>query len=184
MIGQTMDDELRWEQEKIESIPYEEERNLRPKTRNNDITDHIKPDEIKENQEDTEGKIMLEDSKTFACSICKTKRPNIRSQTDFTYIELQAATEGFSIKNSLSEDAYGPAFKAQLKCNLKVVVKQLQMTSSHEEKTFKSEVQLLTRATHENVVMLLGSCIQETKLLIVYENACNGSLDHYLSGKY
>lgn len=131
-----------------------------------------------------EGKIVSEDPKFSVCSICKSKRPNNGWRKDFTYNELQAATEGFSIKNSLSEDVYGPAFIGKLKCDLKVVVKLLQLTSSQEEKIFKSEVKSLTKARHENVVMLLGSCIEETKLLIVYENACNGSLDQYLSGKY
>ncbi|KAF7833626.1 Proline-rich receptor-like protein kinase PERK2 [Senna tora] len=200
--GQTKEDHLNWEKEHIESILSEEDKNLRPKTSNNDTKCHRKAD-----QEDIEfssklappmstkipeeNKIMSKDSSQSSssssslCSICKIKRPNsIKWQKDFTYDELHASTEGFSIKNSLSNGVYGPAFKGQLlKGNLGIVIKQLQMTSSQEEKTFKSEVQVLSRVRHENVIMVLGSCIEETKLLVVYENACNGSLDHYLSGE-
>ncbi|MED6134777.1 hypothetical protein PIB30_117436 [Stylosanthes scabra] len=44
-----------------------------------------------------------------------------------------------------------------------------------------SEVELLRNARHENLIELLGSCIRESQLLIVYEHTCNGSLDHHLS---
>ncbi|XP_028791847.1 proline-rich receptor-like protein kinase PERK8, partial [Neltuma alba] len=128
-------------------------------------------------------KVTLKDSKSSVCSVCKSKRPHFGWQKDFSYDELHMATDGFSIKNSLTEGVYGPSFRGQLKCNLKIVIKQLQMTSSQEEKIFKSEVQFLFNARHENVVMLLGSCIDKTRLLIVYDYACNGSLDQHLSGQ-
>jgi hypothetical protein len=33
------------------------------------------------------------------------------------------------------------------------------------------------------MIMLLGTCIRQNQLLVVYEYACNGSLDQYLSSK-
>ena len=36
----------------------------------------------------------------------------------------------------------------------------------------------------QNVDMLIGSCMDKISLLIVYENACNGMLDHHLSGNF
>lgn len=134
---------------------------------------------LNENQDKT----ILQISKSSVCSICKSRRPNNGWQRKFTYEELQAATEGFSIKYSLSEGEYGPSFRGQLDNKLKIAIKQHQITSLQEEKVFMSEVQLLTNARHENVTMLLGSCIRENQLLIVYEYACNGSLDQYLSSK-
>ncbi|KAK7316596.1 hypothetical protein RJT34_00180 [Clitoria ternatea] len=128
-----------------------------------------------------ERKIILENSKASVCSVCKSRRPSSKSQKKFTYDELQAATEGFSIKYSLSEGEYGPAFRGQLDNNLEIVIKQHEFTSSQEQKVFMTEFQLLINARHENVIMLLGSCIRKTQSLIVYEQACNGSLDHYLS---
>lgn len=130
-----------------------------------------------------EGKIVLENLKSSICSICKNRRPCNGWQKKFTYEELEAASDGFSIKNSLSEGEYGPAFIGQLDCKLKIVIKQHQITSFQEEKVFMSVVQSLTNARHENVIMLFGSCIREGQLLIVYEHACNGSLDQYLSSK-
>ena len=130
-----------------------------------------------------QGEIILENSKSSACSICKSKRPSIAWKKDFTYDELLEATERFSIMNSLSESKDGPTFKGLLESKLKIVVKKYQITRSQEEKIFKSEVQLLSKTRHKNVVMLLGLCTEKSQLMIVYEQACNGSLDQYLSSK-
>ncbi|CAJ1965442.1 unnamed protein product, partial [Sphenostylis stenocarpa] len=132
---------------------------------------------------ENEGKIILENSKSSACSVCKSMRPNSKLQRKYTYEELQASTEGFSIKYSLCEGEYGPAFRGQLDNNQEIVIKQQAFTSLQEQKVFMSEFQLLINARHENVIMLLGSCIRLSQLLIVYEKACNGSLDQYLSRK-
>ncbi|XP_058788344.1 uncharacterized protein LOC131662540 [Vicia villosa] len=133
---------------------------------------------------ENQGETILESiSKSSVCSICKSRRPNNEWQRKFTYEEIQAATEGFSIKYSLSEGAYGPAFKVQLDDKMKVAIKKIQVSSLQEEKVFVSEIQLLANTRHENIIMLLGSCIRQNQLLIVYEYSCNGSLDHYLSSK-
>ncbi|KAK7259935.1 hypothetical protein RIF29_25562 [Crotalaria pallida] len=130
-----------------------------------------------------EREIICKNLISSTCSICKSRRPCNGWKRKFTYEELQAATDGFSVKNSLSEGEYGLAFRGQLDCKLKIVVKRHQITSLQEEKVFMSEIQMLTDARHENVIMLLGSCKRESQLLIVYEHACNGSLDQYLSSK-
>ncbi|KAL2322293.1 hypothetical protein Fmac_026672 [Flemingia macrophylla] len=127
-----------------------------------------------------EAKIILDSSKSSICSICKSRRPNSELQKKYTYEELLAATEGFSIKYSLSEGEYGPAFGGQVENNQEIVIKQHAFTSLQEQKALMSEFQVLINARHENVIMLLGSCIRLSQLLIVYEKACNGSLDKYL----
>jgi len=178
------------------------------KTEHNEESFHIEGNEIETKGEDKQQKIFQEKkhmdynsddegllnenqdknilenfSKSSVCSICKSRRPNNECQRKFTYEELEAATEGFSIMYSLSEGEYGPAFKGKLDNKLKIAIKKIQVTSLQEEKVFMSEVQLLTTARHENLIMVLGSCLRENKLLIVYEYACNGSLDQYLSSK-
>lgn len=55
---------------------------------------------------------------------------------------------------------FGPTFRAQLENKLKIIVKQLKNTSQGQ-KSFDSEVHVLSRARHANVVMLLGSCVEE-----------------------
>ncbi|XP_038711725.1 probable serine/threonine-protein kinase PBL19 [Tripterygium wilfordii] len=114
------------------------------------------------------------------CPICKNRRPKIGWKRDFTHAELQAATEGFSPKNFLSEGGFGSVYRGELN-GLKIAVKQLKNASLQGEKEFKSEVQVLSKARHENLVMLLGSCSEGNHRLLVYEYVCNGSLDQHIS---
>lgn len=117
------------------------------------------------------------------CSVCQNRRPKIGWTRDFTCAELQAATDGFSATKYLSEGGFGSVFKGEIN-GLMVAVKQHKDASSQGDKEFKSEVQVLSKARHENVVMLLGSCSDRNKRLLVYEYVCNGSLDQHLSSKH
>lgn len=116
------------------------------------------------------------------CTICKNRRPMIGCMRDFTFAELQAATERFSQNNYLSEGGFGSVYKGELN-GLKIAVKQHKNASSQGEKEFKSEVNVLSNARHENLVMLIGSCSEGSHRLLVYEYVCNGSLDRHLSSK-
>ncbi|KAI3681027.1 hypothetical protein L6452_35809 [Arctium lappa] len=115
------------------------------------------------------------------CSVCENKRPSIRLTKDFSYAELYEATNCFSSKNFLSEGGFGSVYEGELKCGLKVAVKQHKDASFQGEKEFKSEVNVLSKARHPNLVMLLGSCSEGTHRLLVYEFVCYGSLDQHLS---
>ena len=117
------------------------------------------------------------------CTICKNRRPDIGWKGEFTYAELQAATDGFSAENYLSMGGLGPTFRGQLENKLKIIVKQHKNTCSQGQKNFESEVHVLSRAKHTNVAMLLGSCVKKSHMLLVYEDACNGSLDQHISSK-
>ncbi|XWS74620.1 hypothetical protein CRYUN_Cryun01aG0014300 [Craigia yunnanensis] len=113
--------------------------------------------------------------------ICNNRRPKIGWMRDFTYAELQAATEGFNAKNFLSEGGFGSVYRGEIN-GMKIAVKQHKYNASLQgEKEFKSEVQVLRKARHENLVMLLGSCSEGNHRLLVYEFVCNRSLDLHLS---
>ncbi|XP_058004073.1 proline-rich receptor-like protein kinase PERK3 [Hevea brasiliensis] len=116
------------------------------------------------------------------CSICKNRRPRIGWNRDFIYAELHAATEGFSRENFLSEGGFGFVYRGELG-GLQIAVKQHKSASFQGEKEFKSEVNVLSKARNENLVMLLGSCSEGSHRLLVYEYVCNGSLDQHLSSK-
>lgn len=129
-----------------------------------------------------EGDHTAEALKNSFCSICKNRRPKVGWKRDFSYAELQAATDGLSPKNFLSEGGFGSVYRGELN-GLKIAVKQHKSASSQGEKEFKSEVNVLSTARHENLVMLLGSCSEGNHRLLVYEFVCNGSLDQHLSSK-
>ncbi|XP_063940245.1 inactive protein kinase SELMODRAFT_444075 isoform X3 [Daucus carota subsp. sativus] len=115
------------------------------------------------------------------CSVCKNRRPKSGWKRDFSYAELHEATDGFSDKNFLSEGGFGCVYKGRLKNGLQVAVKQHKDASLQGEKEFKSEVYVLSKARHQNLVMLLGSCSEGSHRLLVYEYVCDGSLDQHLS---
>nr|QGP73761.1 Proline-rich receptor-like protein kinase PERK3 [Sedum alfredii] len=118
--------------------------------------------------------------KNSVCS-CGNRRPIIGWSKEFRYAELNKATEGFAPKNFLSEGGFGSVYRGRLKNGMYVAVKQHKHASLQGEKEFKSEVNVLSKARNENVVMLLGSCTEGTNRLLVYEYVCNGSLDQLLS---
>ncbi|KZV43636.1 serine-threonine protein kinase, plant-type [Dorcoceras hygrometricum] len=131
--------------------------------------------------EGIENSQMEEEFENSVCSFCKNRRPKIGLQRDFTYAELYEATDAFSPENYLSEGGFGFVFQGILKEGLKIAVKQHKAASLQGEKEFKSEVHVLSQARHQNLVMLLGSCSEESHRLLVYEYVCNGSLEKCLS---
>jgi len=172
------------DQDQEEKSFVQMKRGLRPVPISGMIVQTQLQNSFTENSHDEhQDEVILEKSKSSACSICKSKRPKVSRMKDFTHDDLLEATKGFSVENSLSESEDGPTFKGLLPSKVKIVVKKYQITKSQEEKIFKSEVQLFTNVRHKNVVMLLGLCTEKSELMIVYEHVCNGSLDHYLSRK-
>nr|XP_034909828.1 probable serine/threonine-protein kinase PBL17 isoform X1 [Populus alba] len=119
--------------------------------------------------------------KNSICNLCKIRRPHSGWIRHFTFEELQAATDGFSAKNTIYEGGIATACRGKLSNNLKIVVKQHKSSSHQGEMNFKSAVRLLKKARHDNVLMLLGSCTEPSVRLLVYEYACNGSVNHHIS---
>ncbi|KAF5744996.1 receptor-like protein kinase [Tripterygium wilfordii] len=122
-------------------------------------------------------KQMLKES---TCVICNNRQPNTGWRTDFTYAEIQAATDWFSRKNSPSI-GLGFSFRGQLKCGQEIFVKQYQVLNSIEEEKFDSEVHKFSKARHKNITKLLAACKEGNDRLLAYEYVCNGSLDQHLS---
>ncbi|PKI57814.1 hypothetical protein CRG98_021881 [Punica granatum] len=114
------------------------------------------------------------------CKFCNNKRPHYGYKRDFTYEELHDSTGGFSPENCLSSEEFGSAFKGELEDGMKIVVK-MKNNVFLDKGEFESEVNVLCRAWHKNVITLLGSCGEGNSRLLVYEYACNGSLDQHIS---
>ena len=103
--------------------------------------------------------------------------------TPFTYEELAKATDDFSRDNLLGEGGFGPVHKGVLIDGKLVAVKQLNSKSSQGESEFLSEIQIISRVHHRNLVSLVGFCIDGDKRLLVYEYMENNSLAFHLYGK-
>ncbi|KAK9070147.1 hypothetical protein SSX86_010547 [Deinandra increscens subsp. villosa] len=124
-----------------------------------------------------EEKVQLDKKK---CTTCNSTRPTSAWQTrKFSYLELVDATHRFSSENLIYRGENEVVFFGILKdSKLNVTVKV-----QKDMKKFNSEMQALENTRNENVIMLLGTCLEETARLLVFEYGCNGSLDQHLSHK-
>ncbi|KAJ1704684.1 hypothetical protein LUZ63_004463 [Rhynchospora breviuscula] len=98
----------------------------------------------------------------------------------FRYEELLVATKNFK-EEKLGQGAFGSVYKGFLSClNIHVAIKRLSSYSNQGIKEYKSEVKIVSRLRHRNLVQLVGWCHYYEDLLLVYEYMPNGSLDTHL----
>ncbi|KAG6437721.1 hypothetical protein SASPL_102647 [Salvia splendens] len=100
----------------------------------------------------------------------------------YTLRELEAACNGFSDENVIGEGGYGIVYYGELTDNTRIAVKNLLNNRGQAENEFKAEVGAIGRASHKNLVRLLGYCVEEASRMVVYEYVENGYLDHWLHG--
>ncbi|PIA58449.1 hypothetical protein AQUCO_00500405v1 [Aquilegia coerulea] len=107
------------------------------------------------------------------------KRKNVVSGIPkYPYKELQKATHNFT--TAIGQGAFGPVYKAQMSTGEIVAVKVLATDSKQGEKEFQTEVLLLGRLHHRNLVNLVGYCAEKGQHILVYVYMSNGSLASHL----
>ena len=65
-----------------------------------------------------------------------------------------------------------------------IAIKRAQQGSLQGGLEFKTEIELLSRVHHKNVVRLLGFCFQQGEQMLIYDYVSNGSLKDNLSGTF
>lgn len=63
-----------------------------------------------------------------------------------------------------------------------VAIKRAQYGSMQGGLEFKTEIELLSRVHHKNLVGLVGFCFEQSEQMLVYEFMSNGTLRESLSG--
>uniref|UniRef100_A0A166IIA9 Protein kinase domain-containing protein n=1 Tax=Daucus carota subsp. sativus TaxID=79200 RepID=A0A166IIA9_DAUCS len=103
----------------------------------------------------------------------------------FSFNALAMATSKFAPHGKLGEGGFGEVYKGFLsELNLDVAVKRVSRNSRQGIKEYASEVRIISRLRHRNLVQLIGWCHERNNLLRVYEYMQNGSLDsHLFKGK-
>ncbi|GLU11945.1 hypothetical protein SLE2022_286630, partial [Rubroshorea leprosula] len=101
----------------------------------------------------------------------------------FTYGELALATNNFDFQAQIGQGGYGKVYRGTLVDSTIVAIKRAQQGSLQGEKEFLTEIQLLSRLHHRNLVSLVGYCDEEGEQMLVYEYMSNGTLQDHLSGK-
>lgn len=101
----------------------------------------------------------------------------------FTYKELSHATNDFAESGKLGEGGFGGVYKGFLTNErLEIAVKRVSKGSKQGKKEYISEVKIISRLRHRNLVQLFGWCHEQGEFLLVYEFMPNGSLDSHLYG--
>ncbi|KAK9937526.1 hypothetical protein M0R45_014307 [Rubus argutus] len=98
----------------------------------------------------------------------------------FDIATVICATENFSENNKLGEGGFGSVFKGMLKDGQEIAVKRLSKHSSQGLDELKNEVKHIVKLQHRNLVKLLGCCIQEDEMMLIYEFMPNKSLDFFI----
>ncbi|KAI9169736.1 hypothetical protein LWI28_016940 [Acer negundo] len=94
--------------------------------------------------------------------------------------ELEEATNNFSKK--IGKGSFGSVYYGKMKDGKEVAVKIMADASSHHTHQFVTEVALLSRIHHRNLVPLIGYCEDEHQRMLVYEYMHNGTLGDRIRG--
>ncbi|XP_057433398.1 probable serine/threonine-protein kinase PBL2 [Lotus japonicus] len=111
----------------------------------------------------------------------------------FSFNDLKEATKNFRQENLIGEGGFGRIFKGWIDQNtyaptkpgsgMVVAIKNLKPESFQGHKEWLAEVNYLGQLHHENLVKLIGYCLQGKNRLLVYEFMPKGSLENHLFRK-
>ncbi|KAL4611989.1 hypothetical protein ACB092_08G165900 [Castanea dentata] len=95
----------------------------------------------------------------------------------YSYSQIKKMTKCF--KDKLGEGGYGSVYQGKLQSGHLVAIKMLGKSKGNGQ-DFINEVATIGRIHHENVVQLIGYCVEGLKRALIYEFMSNGSLDKYI----
>jgi serine/threonine protein kinase len=99
----------------------------------------------------------------------------------FHYLELGVTTRYFSDDLKLGKGGFGSVYHGYLSdVDLHVAIKRVSGNSNQGRKEYESEVKIISRLRHRNLVELIGWHHRDDELLLVYELMPNGSLDTHI----
>ncbi|KAK8698417.1 hypothetical protein V6N13_114536 [Hibiscus sabdariffa] len=98
--------------------------------------------------------------------------------------QVMKATRNFSPALQIGEGGFGTVYKAQLDSGQVVAIKRAKKEQFENlQKEFSSEVELLAKIDHRNLVKLLGYVDKGNERLIITEYVPNGTLRDHLDGQ-
>ncbi|GMP63464.1 hypothetical protein CsSME_00025147 [Camellia sinensis var. sinensis] len=109
--------------------------------------------------------------------------PQLKGARCFSFEDLKKYTNNFSDANCIGAGGYGKVYRGTLPTEQLVAIKRAKQGSTQGGLEFKSELELLSRIHHKNVVSLVGFCFEQGEQMLVYEYIANGTLKESLSGK-
>ena len=90
----------------------------------------------------------------------------------FTFREMTLATDNFNSSTEVGRGGYGKVYRGILADNTVVAIKRAAEGSLQGQREFLTEIRLLSRLHHRNLVSLIGYFDEEGEQVIF----CNGEL--------
>ncbi|MED6145711.1 hypothetical protein PIB30_027958 [Stylosanthes scabra] len=109
--------------------------------------------------------------------------PQLKGARWFSFEELRKYTNNFSENNTIGSGGYGKVYQGVLPTGEVVAIKRAGQESMQGAVEFKTEIELLSRVHHKNLVSLVGFCFEKGEQMLVYEYIPNGTLMDSLTGK-
>ncbi|MFS7931797.1 putative protein kinase RLK-Pelle-LRR-VIII-1 family [Helianthus anomalus] len=138
-------------------------------------------------QQKKQAKKAISLSKTFGSWAPSTKdnggAPQLKGARWFSYDELKKSTNNFSETNLIGSGGYGNVYKGVIPGGPMVAIKRAEQGSMQGGFEFKTEIELLSRVHHKNLVGLVGFYFEKKEQMLVYEYMSKGTLRESLSGK-
>ncbi|XP_043723957.1 PTI1-like tyrosine-protein kinase 3 [Telopea speciosissima] len=98
--------------------------------------------------------------------------------------EIKEKTDNFGSKSLIGEGSYGRVYYATLNNGKAVAIKKLDVSSEPESNVeFLTQLSMVSRLKHENLIELLGYCVEGNLRVLTYEFATMGSLHDILHGR-
>ncbi|KAL0364940.1 UNVERIFIED_CONTAM: putative leucine-rich repeat receptor-like protein kinase [Sesamum angustifolium] len=121
--------------------------------------------------------------KKRAETAAKKSDPFVERSKMFSFEELKRSANNFSETNEIGSGGYGKVYRGIISNGQLVAIKRAQQGSMQGGLEFKTEIELLSRVHHKNVVSLVGFCFEHGEQMLVYEYIANGTLKDSLSGR-
>lgn len=110
--------------------------------------------------------VICANDMVFISAVAKRISMKIAGVKDFTFEEMSHCTNDFSDSALIGQGGYGKVYRGVLADGTVVAIKRAQQDSLQGSKEFFTEIELLSRLHHRNLVSLLGYCDEEDEQVV------------------
>ncbi|XP_073044507.1 cold-responsive protein kinase 1 isoform X4 [Primulina eburnea] len=115
-------------------------------------------------------------------AVTEAQGVNVNNVRLFSYNSLRSATRNFHPSNKIGRGGFGEVYKGVLRDGTEAAIKTLSANSKQGCSEFLTEIQMISKVQHPNLVQLIGCCIEGPYRILVYEYLENNSLATALLG--
>jgi len=104
---------------------------------------------------------------------------------EYSYSDLEQATESFSWERKLGSGGFGSVFRAEMEDGSEIAVKTMDIPDHKRDymrEYFEDEIVVLSKFRHPNIIVLMGWARNEKRYLLMYELMTGGDLYNALRG--